>query len=166
MSCIFPGCSFHAPDGQYCPRHKPKGEKAEKKVYVIPKVSEKNKAKESTEKAHAEELNLWFIERRKELTGVCEHCGGKTCKDDPKRYKYSIAHILPKNLFKSIATHPLNFIELCFWNTDCHGNYDRKMIEIQDLKCWPKIVERFKAMYPSIAKDELKYIPDILLQEL
>lgn len=42
------------------------------------------------------ELEKWFNERRKEMTGRCIICGGKTEKYNDKTYKRSIAHILKK----------------------------------------------------------------------
>jgi len=60
-------------------------------------------------------LDEWFIERRKELSGKCWHCGGSTAKFDDFSFKSAIAHILPKrgNVFPSVMTHPDNWIELC-----------------------------------------------------
>ncbi len=42
------------------------------------------------------EMNRWHDERRKEATGICSNCGGKTCKDSNMYFRYSNAHILPK----------------------------------------------------------------------
>lgn len=151
-------------------RNKPK----EKKIYRLNKVSPKTLERQARQAENIEggkaltdggnDLNKWFEERRKELTGVCAHCGGRSCKDNDKYWKFSIAHILPKNLFKSVATHPLNFIELCFFNNSCHTNFDHKTLDIMDLNCFDLVITRFVAMYPSIAKEERKYIPDVLLQ--
>lgn len=126
----------------------------------IAKVSEKTK---DAPKQQFGDLNRWFEDRHKELTGKCDHCGGKSCKG-ASNYKCSIAHILPKRLFKSVATHPCNFIELCFWGNSCHTNMDNNTLDLIDLNCFSKVVDRFVAMYPSIAASERKYIPDILLQ--
>lgn len=110
------------------------------------------------------ELKRWFIDRRNDLTGVCAHCGSKSCKDSDQYFKFSIAHILPKNIFKSVATHPLNYIELCFWGNSCHTNFDNKTLDIMDLHCFDTVIKRFVVMYPDIAPKERKYIPDVLLQ--
>ncbi len=135
-----------------------------KKVqYTIPKKSEKRKQKEK-ETGGDDSLQKWFEQRRKEMTGVCMHCGGKTCKDDDKLFKFSIAHILPKGIFESVATHPQNWIELCFWNKSCHTNFDNNILDMMDLNCFDTVIERFKAIYPSIDKKERKKIPDVLKQ--
>lgn len=108
-------------------------------------------------------LNDWFKERAKEMTGICKHCGSPTQKGQ-KNYKCSVAHILPKAYFPSVATHPDNWIELCFWGNSCHTNFDHSMIDIMDLNCFDEVIEKFVRIYPSIAKDERKRIPTVLLQ--
>jgi len=110
------------------------------------------------------ELNRWFKDRRKEMTGKCHHCNGLSCKHDDRYFKFSICHILPKAYFPSVATHPSNFIELCFWNKNCHGNMDNKMLDLIEMNCWDEIVTKFCIMYPSIAEKEKLRIPSVLLQ--
>lgn len=109
------------------------------------------------------ELDRWFKERHKEMTGRCQNCMGKTEKDG-RHYKCSIAHILPKAYFPSVATHPSNFLELCFYGKSCHTNMDNKMLDLTEMACWDDIVTKFCAMYPSIAIKERRRIPEILLQ--
>lgn len=168
MSCKFPLCTRHPGKSGYCIGHeKYSGVVKEPKAKLpIARVSEKKKARLKEEEAEKKTMGAWFATRRKEMKGLCLNCGGKSCKEDPKHWKYSIAHILPKNVFESMATHPLNWIELCHFDKSCHTNMDNKILEMQDMKCWPTIVERFKIMFPSIAASERKWIPDCLLQEL
>lgn len=140
-----------------------------KETKRIAPVSEKKKAKDKAEKPQKDLLDLWFIERSKEMTGKCVNCRRPSTKGDPQYWKFSICHILPKALFPSVATHVLNFIELCFWDESCHSNFDNKGYEWTKEhmpKVWAIVVARFKAMYPSIARAERSKIPDILLQEL
>jgi hypothetical protein len=90
-------------------------------------------------------LGEWFKERRKEMTGRCADCGSKSCKDNDAYYRYSIAHIFPKSYFPSVATHPLNWIELCFWYESCHTNMDNIGLSYAvKMKCWPEMVRRFR----------------------
>jgi hypothetical protein len=110
------------------------------------------------------DLKRWFEQRREELTGFCAHCGGRSCKRNDQYWKFSIAHILPKAVFKSVAIHPKNYIELCFFNNSCHTNFDNKTLDIMDLNCFDTVIQRFVAMYPSIDPKERRYIPDVLLQ--
>lgn len=109
------------------------------------------------------ELQRWFEERKKEMTGTCKHCGGRT-QAGTTSYKCSVAHILPKAYFKSVATHPLNWIELCFYGKSCHTNFDNQMLDIMELNCFDEVIEKFIAIYPSIDQKERRRIPDILLQ--
>lgn len=141
----------------------------EKKKYYLPKKSAKKIKQDAEEKelrkvGGGSELDRWFADRRKEMVGLCAHCGDKSCKDSDQYFKFSIAHILPKNLFKSVKTHPQNWIELCFWNKSHHTNYDNKTLDLMELNCFDTVIKRFVAMYPDIAANEKKYIPDILLQ--
>lgn len=109
------------------------------------------------------ELDRWFKDRQKEMTGKCQNCGGKTEKDS-RHYKCSIAHLLPKAYFPSIATHPSNWLELCFYGKSCHTNMDNKMLDLTEMSCWDDIVIKFCAIYPSIAPKERRRIPEVLLQ--
>ena len=109
------------------------------------------------------ELQRWFDDRHKEMKGICSHCGKKSQKGTPL-YKCSVAHILPKAHFKSIATHPLNWIELCFYEDSCHTNFDNYMLDITELNCFDEVIEKFIAMYPDIAPEERRRIPGVLLE--
>lgn len=148
-----------------------------KKVYFISKISAKrqkeiDEGKVSVQNAKTikpsvsgtAELNRWFQDRRKEMGGKCLHCSDPSCKTNDEYFKFSIAHILPKRIFKSVATHPLNWIELCFWGKSCHTNMDNNMLDLIDLNCFDTVIQRFVAMYPEIDLKERRYIPDILLQ--
>jgi len=110
------------------------------------------------------ELQRWFEDRRKEMTGKCDNCGGKSCRDDDKYWKFSIAHLMPKAYIKSVATHPDNWLELCHFGNGCHSMMDNKMLDLTEMSCWDKIITRFVSMYPSIDKKERRRIPNVLLQ--
>lgn len=153
------------------------GKPKPKAIYRIPSKSAKKLKQEAEAKIAlgnikdmedvvkgSTELDRWFEERRIEMTGTCKHCGGMSCKEDDKYFKFSIAHILPKRIFKSVATHPKNWVELCFWSPSCHTNFDQYTLDIIQLNCFDEVIEKFVAMYPAIDKKERKYIPDALLQ--
>ena len=110
------------------------------------------------------ELNRWHEDRRKEATGVCVNCGGKSCRDSDDYFKFSNAHILPKAYFSSVKLHPLNCLELCYFQNGCHPQMDNKILDLTEMACWDLIVTRFVAMYPSIAVNERRRIPQCLLQ--
>lgn len=111
------------------------------------------------------ELDRWFREIQKSMTGKCQNCGGKT-EANTKHFKNSIAHILPKAYFKSVATHPDNYLELCFYGNSCHTNFDNKMIDIIDLHCFDQVIQKFTRIYPHIAAEEKRRIPPILIEYL
>lgn len=106
----------------------------------------------------------WFKARRKEMKGVCAHCGATTSKKDDEKFHFSIAHILPKAYFPSVATHPDNWIELCFWGNSCHTNMDNKTLDLLDMNCFDQIIEKFMSIYPDVAPDERRRIPTILIE--
>jgi len=144
----------------------PKQPKARKPIAKksAKKATQESIAKDVKEKTGGGELERWFQARRKEMSGYCSHCGKKTTKHQDKWFRSSIAHILPKRLFKSVATHPLNWVELCFWENNCHGNYDNYAIDVIEMNCYDLIIERFIVIYPDIDPKERKYIPSTLLQ--
>lgn len=122
-----------------------------------------DKVEEPKEVKGGGELQRWFEDRHKEMTGTCVNCGGKTQKGEAN-YKNSLAHILPKAYFKSVATHEDNWMELCFYGNSCHTNYDNKMIDILDLSCFDSVIQKFVRMYPHITKEERRRIPNVLLE--
>lgn len=111
------------------------------------------------------ELDRWFKDRQKEMTGRCANCNGKT-EAHTKHFKCSIAHILPKAYFKSVATHPDNWLELCFYGNSCHTNLDHAMIDLIELNCFDTVIQKFTKMYPFIAQEEKRRIPPILIEYL
>lgn len=116
-------------------------------------------------------LDLWFEARRKEMSGLCELCGGKTCRDDDDLYRRSIHHILDKRpaMFPSVALHEDNWMEVCFWGNSCHTNIHNGTITwelLHDSLEWKVIVDKFKKIYPFIKEEEKKNLPTLLLNEL
>lgn len=116
------------------------------------------------------EQEFWFRARRLEMIGICAcGCKQKTCKDDDKKYKFSIAHVLRKSIFKSVAKHPDNWIELAAFGDSCHTTFDNMGYDHcknTKPKLWELVVVKFKIIYPSISEEERKHIPKILLDEL
>lgn len=115
--------------------------------------------KEQKESGTDGEMDKFFSAMRKRMTGKCFICGGKTEKDNDDKYKFSIAHLFPKKptMFPSIATHPSNWLELCFHNNSCHTNFDSGKITFQllkDSKEWDVIVEKFHELAPLLTDEE------------
>lgn len=144
-----------------------------KKPYYIPKVSKKKAAqmKEQKENGSDSSLDAWFEERRVEMTGRCALCGGKTEKKNDETYRRSIHHLFDKRptMFPSVSCHPDNWLEVCFYGNSCHQNIHNRTITwelLMDSAEGKIIVDKFKKIFPFIAENERKNIPEILLKEL
>lgn len=109
------------------------------------------------------ELWDWFLDRREEMVGVCQHCSKPSLKNSDRFFHHSVCHILPKskNLFPSVATNVFNWLELC---QECHNNLDNHMIDITELNCFNEVIEKITKIYPHIAKEERRRIPAILME--
>lgn len=107
------------------------------------------------------ELWDWFLDRRDEMVGKCQHCSKKSLRDSDKFFHHSVCHILPKskNMFPSVATNKFNWLELC---QECHDNFDRHIIDISELNCFDDVIEKVAKMYQNIAAQEKRKIPAIL----
>lgn len=103
------------------------------------------------------ELILWYSARIMERTGFCMECGERI----PLAYAHaSIAHILPKSLFPSVSTHPLNGMELGA-GCGCHSRWDKSWESAQKMKVYPLAKERFKQFeHLIISSEERRRIPE------
>lgn len=123
--------------------------------------------KESGEPASKLEMDKWFMDIKLKHFGEplyyasCMECGEAI----PSIFsRHATAHLLPKKLFKSVATHPLNYLILGA-GCGCHEKSHRIDKFIQ-LKCWPEAARRIKEMIPLLPTDELKYLSSQLMTAL
>lgn len=80
----------------------------------------------------------------------CEECGGRLQGDVSE-----VAHILPKQKFKSICTSDKNVVYLCGWKSDnnCHSKFDEGTNEnVKKMNIFPKITERFRELEEIITE--------------
>ena len=105
-------------------------------------------------------LDNWFRERRKEMTGVCIECGKTTCKGDDKYYRWSICHVVPKSLIKSVATNEFNFVELCQQH---HQEYDNTFDKAAAMMCFGEVKQKFQLFKHLIPPQEMRKINPHLL---
>lgn len=126
-----------------------------KKLYVIAKKSAKRIKQEKMLANDDNAVDDWFLERRENLTGTCQcGCGQKSQKKDDVFYRHCICHIFPKRIFKSVITHPLNYVERAFWG-GCHTNFDeRSMDKWVGMADWDDIKAKFEAMLPYLTPEE------------
>lgn len=131
----------------------------EKKKYSIPKVSEKRKQKinEQKEAGTDADMDKFFEAMRKKMCGTCQcGCAQPSQKKDDTFYRNCICHIFPKRLFKSIATHELNWVERAFWG-GCHTQMDDTSIERwKNYADWDDIKEKFYMLAPLLTGEERK----------
>lgn len=138
-----------------------------KKTYYLNRVSPKRQAKLDAQKeANSDsEMDLFFKEMRKRMTGKCLFCGGKTEKRNDEMFRCSIAHLLPKRPvnqggFPSVGTNEDNWIELCYYGNSCHNQFDNGMITwdfIKDSKEWEIIREKLLIVLVQVAPEEKKH---------
>jgi hypothetical protein len=141
----------------------------------LPTKKEKKFLNKQSEKKRAEiaaikdsggdnEMDLFFEAMRKKMKGHCLFCNGKTEKDNDEKFRFSIAHLLPKRPinkggFPSVGTNENNWIELCHFGNSCHTNFDTGTITwefIKDSKEWEVIKEKLLTVLPMVADEEKK----------
>lgn len=126
------------------------------------RMASQNKTKERAVKRYWESKkdeaqDKWYTERRKEMTGKCINCGSSTHPDNEKYWKWSIAHILPKSLFPSIAKDKDNWMELCI---DCHTKYDSNWMTASGMKVWSCAIKKMNSFVSKLTKEELRRLPE------
>lgn len=145
-----------------------------KKPKAIPKKSAKKLAREKEEKealgGKMTDQQAWYDHIMKTENPVCWETGRDIDTRPPKKgsinaWHASIAHILPKKQFKSVATHPLNYLILS-WFGGVHAKWDASWTSAKTMKVWNIAMDRVAQIYPDIADSEKKYLPDSILKEL
>jgi hypothetical protein len=127
------------------------------------KARVKKEASQIDEEAErAEALEKFFEDAARELSlkPHCQECGDFI---PEKYYRHATAHILPKKLFKSVQSHPMNKLFLGA-GCGCH-NKTHTWSKFVKMNVWHEAVRRFVMFEPEIALDERKYLPDCLLIE-
>lgn len=104
-----------------------------------------------------EERELWFLMKKHEMTGFCteEGCKESTNKNHPVYYRWSICHIAPKKSVPSVATHPDNWIELCWQH---HSELDSSFEKAKNMKCFPEVKRKFNLFKHLIPNTELRRV--------
>lgn len=177
-ACKHSGCVYPIFSNGFCKFHQHE-RKDEKYLNSRKSISERHiekmkaKNKENGVVIVVDEKDGWFNNRRNEMVGCCLFCLAPSEKKNDKTFKRSVAHLFPKrkNMFPSIALHPENSIELCFFYNSCHTNFDNGIITFEDIKneypvAWKEIIRKAKILYPLMTKSEQPKVPEIILQEL
>jgi hypothetical protein len=100
-------------------------------------------------------MQKWFDDTRKKLTGICQcGCGNKSQKNDDTFFRGSCCHIFPKRKFKSIRCHPLNYVERAMFG-GCHSIMDDTSIDRWvNFADWDDIKARFYVLSPLLTDEE------------
>lgn len=143
----------------------------EKKVRKpIAKKSKKTIAREKAEREQRNggctELQKWYDAIMEKEEGKCWETGERINKQDRLGWHGSIAHILPKDLYPSVSTHPLNYMILKMWG-GTHGQYDSSWEAASKMKVWPYALKIIKTVLaPLLTPEEKRKLPDLIIQEL
>jgi hypothetical protein len=115
---------------------------------MLRKYSKKGLEKRKLERECLPEFFQKHIEIAK--TKCCEECGAKL-----KGNTTEIAHVLPKQYFKSVMCSDLNVLYLCglYSDNNCHNNFDNFSQEkVKEMKIYPKVQDIFKQLEEEITE--------------
>lgn len=160
--CSHPSCVYPQFGGSFCRFHQRL--RTDKKQKPLRRISAKKAEQKKIEKDNRgdqpTELQQWFLKIGRREPPVCWET-----KEPIYDFSFgNICHILPKNLFPSVKTHPQNYLILSMWG----GVHDRthRWDTFQKMRVWKIAVDRFIMMEPDIAPEERKNIPQCLLDIL
>lgn len=126
----------------------------------LKKISTKKQAEIDAQKVVGSDKSLdkFFEAMRKRMVGVCQcGCARKSSKHEDDHYRASISHIFPKRIFKSIATHELNWVERNFWD-GCHSVLDNtSMDRWVNMADWDDIKEKYHQLVHLLTEEERKH---------
>lgn len=116
--------------------------------------SYQNEVLDSDEAKNRQELEVWFdnISRIIARNPKCMECQAFI---PSAYYRHATAHIFPKKIFESIATHPMNYLILGA-GCGCHDKTHR-LDTFSDMKVFGEAVKRFRLFEKSITEKH-KYL--------
>lgn len=134
--------------------------KVNKKLNSL-KGTPENKELVEKEKSKRTVIGDWYLDRRKEMCGVCCECGKTTSRGSDKYFTWSICHIVPKSLVPSVATHEHNWIELCQQH---HQEFDSTFDKAEKMMCFGEVKQKFQLFKHLIPNEQLRKINPHLLK--
>lgn len=130
-----------------CPPCKNKNESK-----IPKKPASKTKEKRKQERSGLPEFFAAAIEELK-MNPVCQNCGGQiNVHYEPVR---NIAHILPKQRYKSVMAHPANKLFLCAgkdFQKACHERFDSGISSMAEMPCFALAIEKFKKFQDKVTE--------------
>lgn len=107
------------------------------------------------EKKFRKGLNVFFASQTLTMPLNCENCGDLLNAFNSFERRCTIAHILEKSKFKSIATHPQNKMFLCS-KGGCHAKFDNSTaVERSQMPVYKLALERFEAFKDVLTDREI-----------
>lgn len=92
-----------------------------------------------------------------ERNPFCQNCGGEI-----KTFLHpvnNVAHILKKSKYKSVSTHPENYIFLCSDKDEvfsCHERFDNKISERKNMECFKLAYIKFKKFEDQVLESGIE----------
>lgn len=161
-NCQIPGCKYKVSirstikTGEYkgkksCQGCKQKIEGIKKKVSKLKPYNKKTMDKRKEERKGLPEFFKEAIEYLKENPN-CMNCG---CSIETEyQPHWNVCHLLEKSKYKSVMTHPLNYILLCSskdpWGNNCHEKFDERVSERPFMECWDEAKRNFEILKPFV----------------
>jgi hypothetical protein len=113
------------------------------------KIAAFNPGKKKLRKEERSDLPEFFNNAIKELhkNPICCNCGIKINVNYMPHW--NIAHILPKQKYKSVMSNPHNWIPLCSSKdsngiSDCHSKFDSNINDIPSMNCFSVAKNKFQ----------------------
>lgn len=104
----------------------------------------------------------WYSFQIEQSDWICENCGAPIPHFNSEAQYSAQAHVLPKHLFLSVATHPDNRLHLGnFYGCDCHTRYDNNGYYAQsptEMPILPVALARFDKFKHLIQPTELRHL--------
>jgi hypothetical protein len=140
-------------DDNYFPIEKSKLKEVNKIGKSISTIPKPLTAEKKTEK---QELNEFFASLK--VPYNCMECNKPLYAFNPFAKRCVSAHILPKSIFKSIATNPDNIIFLgssLLGVCEHHNFYDQGIKERTGMKIFPLVLERYEKLKEFLTEAEI-----------
>lgn len=110
----------------------------------LKKATEKSKEKRKEERKDFPKFFMDAIEELKK-NPVCQNCGCRISADYLP--VHNICHLVNKSKFKSVSTHPDNYVFLCsskdVIGKNCHGYFDDNINDRPNMPVYPIAKEKY-----------------------
>lgn len=134
-----------------------------KKVYRLPKMSEKRKAQQSIPSVEKISLDTFFeYQSTKAMTvgnSKCQNCGvsimNDLCSNEIWVQRRVLAHIIPKSKFISVSDHIFNCLFMCW---QCHSYYDSSWSKAVNMPIFKLAIERYN-QFKDLVTESKSHLP-------